>query len=94
MKKQAFGYVSLSKVVNSCREVCHHKEAYVRKAVLFAASCVLVALHPSFVASALLEGNVELSSGLDWIRSWALEVVDSDTNRECFTVSKEFLSSI
>ncbi|KAJ0048574.1 hypothetical protein Pint_15630 [Pistacia integerrima] len=73
------------------REVCHHKEAYVRRAVLFAASCVLVALHPSFVASALLEGNADLSSGLEWIRSWALDVVDSDTDRDCYTLAMSCL---
>ncbi|KAJ0106269.1 hypothetical protein Patl1_18230 [Pistacia atlantica] len=73
------------------REVCRHKEAYVRRAVLFAASCVLVALHPSFVASALLEGNADLSSGLEWIRSWALDVVDSDTDRDCYTLAMSCL---
>lgn len=59
-----------------------------RKAVLFAAACVLVALHPAYVSSALLEGNVELSSGLEWIRTWALDVADSDTDKECYTVRK------
>jgi len=73
---------------NSCREVCHHQEAYVRKAVLFAAACTLVALHPAYVSSALLEGNVEISNGLEWIRTWALDVADSDTDKECYTVSK------
>ena len=74
--------------INPCREVCHHKEAYVRRAVLFAASCILVALHPAYVSSALLEGNVEISTGLEWIRTWALEVAESDTDRECYMVSK------
>lgn len=69
------------------REICHHKEAYVRKAVLFAASCVLLAVHPSYVASALMEGNVEFSNGLDWIRALALEVADSDTDKECYTMA-------
>lgn len=73
---------------NSCREVCHHPEAYVRKAVLFAAACVLVALHPTYISSALLEGNVEISTGLEWIRTWALDVAESDTDKECYTVSK------
>ncbi|KAJ6374435.1 hypothetical protein OIU78_030036 [Salix suchowensis] len=69
------------------REICHHKEAYVRKAVLFAASSVLVSLHPSFVASALTEGNLEVSKGLEWVRTWALDVVESDTDRECYTMA-------
>lgn len=74
-------------VLTYCRDVCHHKEAYVRRAVLFAASCVLVAVHPSFVSSALVEGNDELCNGLEWVRSWALHVADSDTDKECYMVS-------
>jgi telomere length regulation protein len=77
-----------------CREICHHKEAYVRRAVLFAASSVLVSLHPSFVASTLTEGNLEVSKGLEWVRTWALDVAESDTDRECYTVSKELWCSI
>ncbi|XP_075662272.1 uncharacterized protein LOC142631834 isoform X2 [Castanea sativa] len=69
------------------REVCHHKEAYVRRAVLFAASCILVALHPSNVASSLVEGNLELSIGLEWVRTFALQVIESDTDRECYTMA-------
>lgn len=59
-----------------------------RRAVLFAASCVLVALHPTYISSALLEGNVEISTGLEWIRTWALDVAELDTDKECYTVSK------
>lgn len=70
------------------REICHHKEVYVRRAVLFAASCVLLALHPSYVASSLVEGNLELSKGLEWVRTWALHVADSDTDKDCYTVSE------
>jgi telomere length regulation protein len=71
----------------SSREICHHAEAYVRKSVLFAASCILVALHPSYIASALLEGNPELSKGLEWIRTWALHVAESDPDKECYTLA-------
>ena len=78
-------------ILNTCREVCHHKEAYVRRAVLFAAACILVALHPTFIASALLEGNVQISDGLEWIRTLALDVSESDTDRECYMVSKRNL---
>ncbi|XP_061954022.1 uncharacterized protein LOC133676367 [Populus nigra] len=69
------------------REICHHKEAYVRRAVLFAASSVMVSLHPSFVASTLTEGNLEVSKGLEWVRTWALDVAESDTDRECYTMA-------
>lgn len=71
------------------REISYHAEAYVRRSVLFAASCILVALHPSYVASALVEGNAEISKGLDWIRSWAHHVTESDTDRDCYTVCKK-----
>lgn len=57
-----------------------------RRAVLYAASCLLVAIHPSFVASALIEAKHEVSEGLEWLRTWVLEVADSDTDRECYTV--------
>ncbi|KAF5732191.1 telomere length regulation protein TEL2 [Tripterygium wilfordii] len=73
------------------REICHHKEAYVRRAVLFAASCILVSLHPSYVASALVEGNHEVSEGLEWIRTWALHVADSDIDRECYMMAMSCL---
>ncbi|KAJ6825038.1 telomere length regulation protein TEL2-like protein [Iris pallida] len=65
------------------REVAHHGEAYVRRSVLFAASCILIALHPSYVASTLIEGNQEVSNGLDWIRTWALRIAESDPDTEC-----------
>ncbi|KAL9673225.1 hypothetical protein QQ045_029479 [Rhodiola kirilowii] len=69
------------------REVCHNAEAYVRKNVLFACSCILIALHPSHVASALAEGNLELSRGLDWIRSYAIQAVESDIDKECYAIA-------
>ncbi|KAL1567897.1 telomere length regulation protein TEL2 [Salvia divinorum] len=69
------------------REISHHAEAYVRRSVLFTASCILVALHPSYVASAVAEGNIEISEGLDWIHRWALKVAESDTDRECHTLA-------
>ncbi|KAL0318843.1 UNVERIFIED_CONTAM: Telomere length regulation protein TEL2 [Sesamum angustifolium] len=69
------------------REISHHAEAYVRRSVLFAASCVLLALHPSYVATAVVEGNIEISEGLEWVRLWALQVAESDTDRECHTLA-------
>ncbi|KAL0415778.1 UNVERIFIED_CONTAM: Telomere length regulation protein TEL2 [Sesamum latifolium] len=69
------------------REISHHAEAYVRRSVLFAASCVLLALHPSYVATAVVEGNIEISEGLEWVRIWALQVAESDTDRECQTLA-------
>lgn len=50
-----------------------------------------MALHPSYVASALVEGNPEISKGLEWIRMWALNVADTDTDKDCYTVSKKFM---
>ncbi|XP_020880355.1 telomere length regulation protein TEL2 homolog isoform X2 [Arabidopsis lyrata subsp. lyrata] len=69
------------------REVCNHPEAYVRRAVLFAASSVLVALHPSYIVSTLVEGNLDLSRALEWIRTWALQIADSDIDRDCYTMA-------
>lgn len=71
----------------SSREVCHHKEPFVRRSVLFAISCSLTALHPSFIASALIEGNEDVSRGLEWVRTWALQIAESDTDRECCTMA-------
>ncbi|KAK9117429.1 hypothetical protein Sjap_016376 [Stephania japonica] len=65
------------------REVSSHAEAYVRRSVAFAASCILIALHPSFVASALVEGNPEISAGFEWIRTWSVHAAESDTDNEC-----------
>ncbi|KAG2327921.1 hypothetical protein Bca52824_010649 [Brassica carinata] len=69
------------------REVCNHPEAYVRRAVLFAASSVLIALHPSYIVSALAEGNFELARALEWIRTWALRIADSDIDRDCYSMA-------
>ncbi|KAF6155345.1 hypothetical protein GIB67_019871 [Kingdonia uniflora] len=71
----------------SSREVSNHVEAYVRRSILFTASCVLIALHPSYVASALVEGNPEISRGLEWIRTWSLNVAESDSDTECSTMA-------
>lgn len=69
------------------RDVAHHAEAYVRRSVLFAASTILMALHPSFVASTLIEGNHEISNGLEWIRTWAFHIAESDPDTECSTMA-------
>nr|XP_043607857.1 telomere length regulation protein TEL2 homolog isoform X2 [Erigeron canadensis] len=71
----------------SSREISHHAEAYVRKAVLFAASCILLALNPTYVATALVEGSSEISRGLEWVRTWALSVAESDTDKECYLMA-------
>ncbi|CAA6664176.1 unnamed protein product [Spirodela intermedia] len=73
------------------REISYHLEAYVRRSVLYAASCVLVALHPSYVASALVEGNQEVSSGLEWVRMWALQTAESDSDSECYSMAMNCL---
>ncbi|KAL4566649.1 hypothetical protein LXL04_030769 [Taraxacum kok-saghyz] len=71
----------------SSREISRHAEAYVRKSVLFAASCVLMAVNPAYVASALVEGSSEISRGLEWVRTWALSVAESDTDKECYMMA-------
>ncbi|KAG8088432.1 hypothetical protein GUJ93_ZPchr0010g8752 [Zizania palustris] len=55
-----------------------HAKAYVKRSVLFAASFILIALHPSYVASSLIEGYQDISTGLEWIRTWALHVAKTD----------------
>uniref|UniRef100_A0A0D9V8N7 Uncharacterized protein n=1 Tax=Leersia perrieri TaxID=77586 RepID=A0A0D9V8N7_9ORYZ len=69
------------------RAVSQHPEAYVRRSVLFAASCILIALHPLYVASALIEGNQDVSTGLEWIRTWALHVAETDPDTECTSMA-------
>nr|XP_027122992.1 telomere length regulation protein TEL2 homolog isoform X2 [Coffea arabica] len=69
------------------REISHHIEPYVRRSVLFAASCILVAIHPTHVASALMAGNTEIPRGLEWIRTWAHDIAESDTDRECYMLA-------
>ncbi|BAF09246.1 Os02g0598400 [Oryza sativa Japonica Group] len=69
------------------RAVSQHPEAYVRRSVLFAASCILIALHPSYVASSLIEGNQDVSTGLEWIRTWALHVAETDPDTECTSMA-------
>ncbi|KAK1289744.1 putative protein phosphatase 2C 19 [Acorus calamus] len=67
----------------SSRGISQHPEAFVRRSVLFACSCILASLHPSHVASSLIEGNHDITRGLDWIRTWALQVADSEADTEC-----------
>lgn len=69
------------------REISHHAETYVRRSVLFTASCILAALHPSYIASALVEGNHDICRGIEWIRTWALHVTESDSDNECSTMA-------
>ncbi|KAH7680909.1 telomere length regulation protein [Dioscorea alata] len=73
------------------REISHHAEAFVRRSVIFTASCIVAALHPSFVASALIEGNDEISNGLEWIRTLALHVAEHDPDTECSTMAMKCL---
>lgn len=78
----------LKLLVLNCRDISRHVEAYVRKSVLFAASCILVAVNPAYVASALVEGSSEMSRGLEWVRTWAISVAESDTDKECYMVRR------
>jgi len=69
------------------RDVSQHAEAYVRRSVLFAASCILISLHPSYVASSLIEGNQDISTSLEWIRTFALQVAEADPDTECTSMA-------
>lgn len=73
---------ALLDMLNS-REISNHPEAYVRRSALFAASRILVALHPSFIATALSGGDHDISRQLEWIRNWALHVAEVDSDYEC-----------
>lgn len=73
------------------REIAHHAEAYVRRSVLFAACSILAALHPSYVASALIEGNQEISNGIEWIRTWSYHISETDNDAECTTMAMRCL---
>jgi telomere length regulation protein len=39
------------------------------------------------VASILIEGNHDISTGLEWIRTWALHIAEADPDTECASVS-------
>eukprot|EP01018_Ginkgo_biloba_P023895 Gb_35463 [translate_table: standard] len=71
----------------STREISSHPEAYVRRSTLFAASRILIALHPSLVAAALSGGDHQIARGLEWIRNWALHVANDDSDIECSTMA-------
>lgn len=62
--------------------------------MLFAASCILISLHPSYVASSLIEGNHDISTGLEWIRTFALQVAEADPDTECTSVSTVIITGI
>jgi telomere length regulation protein len=70
-----------------CRAVANHPEAYVRRAALFAASRVIVALHPSQVVMAITSTDSNITSGLEWVREWALGIANNDPDSDCATVS-------
>ncbi|XP_059066178.1 uncharacterized protein LOC131857531 [Cryptomeria japonica] len=67
----------------SSREISNHPEAYVRISALFAASRILISLHPSFIAASLSGGDAQIAKGLEWIRNWALRVAEVDSDFEC-----------
>ncbi|XP_031485336.1 uncharacterized protein LOC116254240 isoform X2 [Nymphaea colorata] len=70
----------------SSRMVSHHAEAFVRRSALFTASCILLSLHPSFIASSLVQGN-DIARGLEWIRTWILHVAETDIDTECSSMA-------
>ena len=62
--------------------------------MLFAASCILISLHPSYVASSLIEGNQDISTSLEWIRTFALQVAEADPDTECTSVSTVIITGL
>ena len=48
---------------------------------MYAASRVMISLHPSHIMN-----SAEILGGLDWIRAWALKVMDEDSDTECSSV--------
>lgn len=69
------------------RAVATHPEAYVRRAALYAASRVIVALHPSQVVTAITDPDSNIGSGLEWVREWALGIANNDSDSNCAAVS-------
>eukprot|EP00249_Psilotum_nudum_P015616 c25430_g1_i1 orf=372-3560(-) len=65
------------------RQISGHREAYVRRSALFAASRIILALHPSYVARALSGEDFEIAKGLDWIREWTLRIANDDSDSDC-----------
>ncbi|CAM6129063.1 unnamed protein product [Calypogeia fissa] len=65
------------------REISSHSETFVRRTALFAASRVLVALHPSDVGASLTAGVSSLVSNLEWVREWALDISMNDVDADC-----------
>lgn len=76
-----------------CRAVANHPEAYVRRAALYAASRVIVALHPSQVVTAITGTDSSIASGLEWVREWALGIANNDPDSDCASVSFLYIFS-
>lgn len=68
------------------REISNHSETFVRRTALFAASRVLVALHPSDVVASLTTGVSSLVANLEWVREWALDIAMNDVDEDCSAV--------
>ncbi|KAL2643512.1 hypothetical protein R1flu_011099 [Riccia fluitans] len=69
------------------RQISFHKEPFVRRAALYAASCVMGALNPTDVVSSLTGGVGNMTNNLEWIREWALDVANNDSDKECSVVA-------
>lgn len=86
---QPEAFILAASLLNMLRskQISSHPEAYVRRASLYAASRIMVSLHPSQVANAISSGDVDIASGLDWIRGWALRVAEDDSDTECSSMA-------
>ncbi|KAL3696884.1 hypothetical protein R1sor_010960 [Riccia sorocarpa] len=69
------------------RQISLHNEPFVRRAALYGASCVMGALHPTDVVSSLFGGVGNMANNLEWVREWALDVANNDSDQECSMVA-------
>ena len=70
--------VVFHQVMMICRPVANHPEAYIRRAALYVASQVIVALHPSQVVTAITGTDSSIALGLEWVCEWALGIANND----------------
>lgn len=86
---QPEAFILSGSVLNMLRAkpISSHPEAYVRRAILYAISRIVMSLHPSHVMSAINGGDDEIAAGLDWTHTWALKIAEDDTDHECSSMA-------
>jgi hypothetical protein len=81
-------------LLDMIRSSCFTTSWSIRRSVLFAAFCILIVLHPLYVSSALIEGNRDISTGLELIHIWALHVAEADPDTEWISASWPVCNSV